>query len=127
LEPIHRDDIPLEAMEKIERFVQEQFPGMKVKCAGDHPGELPEELKEQIELIEKAFKHSMMHGLCIDCGAQMPGYDSIATDDNWEPVEGWRYFKLVSTGEPQGWQCPGCDQKENEGGSGLSGFRLFIS
>jgi roadblock/LC7 domain-containing protein len=114
LEPVHRDDIPMEAMEEIEKFIQDKFPGMKVICAGDTPGELPEELREQMQEIEAAFAHSMLHGLCIDCGAKMEGYEQITEKDDWAPTAGWRYFTNVATGEPQGWQCPECDRKEQE-------------
>jgi hypothetical protein len=32
---LHRDDVPFEHMEEIEKALKEQYPGFKVQCVGD--------------------------------------------------------------------------------------------
>ncbi len=121
MQPIHRDDVPMEVMEEFEKFVQGRFPGMRVTCAGDQPGELPPEVQEHMNAIEQLFKDSMLNGTCLDCGAQMPDYNPL--DDNWEPHVDWHYFKNTSDNTPMGWQCPDCDAAERE--DNQPGFRAF--
>lgn len=121
MQPIHRDDVPMEVMEEFEKYIKEKFPGAKVTCAGDQPGELPPEVQEHMQAIEQLFQDSMLNGTCLDCGAQMPGYNPL--EDDWEPHPSWHYFKNTSDNTPMGWQCPACDAEERENNE--PGFRAF--
>lgn len=108
---IHRDDIPMDVMEQIESQLHGLFPGFKVVCAGDIPSdELPAELGE----LHKAFVESIVNGLCIDCGEKMPNYDP--DNEDWQPEDGWQVLADMND-QPQCWQCPNCDAKENESSS----------
>lgn len=119
MKPINRDDVPMEAMEEIESFFAEKFPGMKVVCAGDHQGSLPPEVQAKIDAMEKMFQDSMINGTCVDCGEPMPDYDPLKED--WRPQKGWGYFKEMTTGDPMGWQCPECDE-DDDGNPRAVGF-----
>lgn len=111
MKPLHRDDIDASDMAEIEKLLQEQFPGMKVVCAGDNPGELPPGVAKAMASIEESHMLSLVNGTCIDCGAQMPGYDQLDNDD-WKPADGWTWFVEHGTRNPTAWQCPACDAKD---------------
>lgn len=112
---VHRDDVDMDLVEDIMEHFAETHPGFKVVFAGDTPeGELPEGLLESSSQLQEMFEQSLEDGLCIDCGAVMPNYDSIDSDENWKPAEGWRYFTDITTKEITSWQCPECDAKEQE-------------
>lgn len=107
---IHRDDIPMDLMEEIERM----FPGKMVVCAGDQPGgAVPLEVKEAIAATTKKFEESLREGLCVDCGAKMPGYPPHDWD-TWTLPDDWQLFTNMRGG-PQAFQCPRCDAEDTDG------------
>jgi hypothetical protein len=106
---IHRDDIPMDAMEEIEWM----FPNAKVVCIGDQPeGTVPPEVQKAIAALTAKFEDSLRKGLCVDCGVQMPGYPPNDWDA-WTLPDGWQLF-TGTRGEPQAFQCPVCDEKETD-------------
>ncbi len=105
----HRDDLSPELLQNLE----ELFPGMKIVCAGDLPDDkLPAEVLEQLAKIKENNLQSMAKGLCIDCGAKMPGYPELGeeTPNDWSPAPGWTWFE--EDGEMCAWQCPACNKAE---------------
>lgn len=106
IRPINRDDVPPELLEQFEKMANEA--GFKVICAGDIPGELPPEIQEAMNVLQKRHDDSMMNGTCLDCGANMPNYPP--DNDDWEPAEGWTWF--TSNDSIIAWQCPDCDAAE---------------
>lgn len=118
MDHIHRDDIPMEIMEGFVKDMSEKYPGMKVVCAGDYPGELPEEVVDAISHLQEMHNRSITEGMCIDCGERMPGYPEDAMEvwkPGWKPSEGWRWFEDVKTRRPVAWQCPKCDSEDEKG------------
>lgn len=117
IKPAHRDDIPLEAMQAFEAAMADQFPGFKVVCVGDIPGELPPEIQEKLEAIQILHARSFVEGRCIDCGRQMANPPPDASDDAawdaWQPDEGWLHF-TNGAGEVTAFQCPECDSREKD-------------
>lgn len=110
MNPIHRDDIDASDMAEIEKLLAEQYPGMKIVCAGDAPGELPPDVAAMMQQVERAHMESLANGTCIDCGAKMPDYDIERGD--WNPPEGWAWFYEHGTKNIAAWQCPACDAKD---------------
>ena len=108
MKPAHRDDVPPELLEELQR----RFPGFKIVCVGDKPTNDPrDEGDEAFERLQAAMDKSLCEGLCLDCGKQMPGFPQ--TDEDWDefqPPKGWRDYKGFD-GEPSHWQCPECDQR----------------
>lgn len=115
-DPIHRDDVPMDLSQEIERQFAESHPGMKVVFVGDLPGELPPEVAERVAAIERLHMESLFNGACLDCGAKMPNWPETpeGMDDTWQPAPGWRLFTDMRTKEPSAWQCPACDTKDGE-------------
>lgn len=104
MELIHRDDIPLEVLEEL----QKKHQVANVVCAGDAPGgRLPQEVRAYIEKVKADSVKSLSKCICFDCGAKITDYRP--GDDGWMPPEGWVVFHNVVDDEPMFWQCPGCD------------------
>jgi len=108
---VHRDDLSPEMLSMLE----EQFPGMKIVCAGDVPeSSLPPEVAKEIAEREAKNFRSLTEGRCLDCDVKMPGFplNVVGCAEDWEPDEGWVWFeagdKIVA------WQCPNCDKGQNE-------------
>ena len=115
---IHRDDVPMDIMEAFEKDMAVKYPGMKVICAGDYPGELPDNVKESIKNLQEMHDRSMEEGLCIDCGEKMPGYPddaSVIWGSKWNPADGWKFLECIRTKRPVAWQCPECDGTDKRG------------
>jgi hypothetical protein len=109
-EPLHRDDVDLETVQHLEELFAKLYPGHKIVFAGDHPDD---ENNQAIAEINAAFERSLVTGTCVDCGAQMPDYHP--EQEHWQPATGWRNFRNIKTGEIEAWQCPACDQQEQDG------------
>lgn len=110
---IHRDDVPFEEIEKMERMVREQTgdENLKLRFSGDIPeSELPEGLAEKIKMIEEINEESVQRGFCIDCLQAMPIYR--AWDESWKPDDGWLCM-FYPNGEPAGWMCHFCVNEMN--------------
>lgn len=107
----HRDDVPMDVVAQMEAAIRAHHPDAEIVFAGD--SSKPEIIAHAKMLMAEAAKkgeESLEHGTCIDCGAQMPGYEAMGTDD-WKPAKGWRHF---TAGESfMGWQCPDCDAKDD--------------
>lgn len=117
---LHRDDLPFEVVEELEKQLAEKYPDRKIVFAGDAPeGSLPPEFTGAVEKTMQRFAESVAGGLCIDCGAAMPNYPEMQTimDDgfpeDWQPADGWYHFE-DARGAIMGWQCPACDAAEDE-------------
>lgn len=105
---IHRDDVPFEEIEKMEREIREQSGNKDAKIffAGDLPaGKERDEITAQIKEIEEINAESVQRGFCIDCLQAMPIYK--AWDEEWEPDDGW-VCMFYPNEEPAGWMCPFC-------------------
>jgi hypothetical protein len=104
--PIHRDDIPFEVIEEIERTLKEQHPGFKIICAGDtNDPELIAKAEEQHNRLIEIARLSQKNGTCVDCGAVMPDYPERCQTQ--ELADGWAY--LADPGKQfMGWLCPAC-------------------
>src|SRR5436309_6376234 len=89
---LHRDDLPMDVVEEIEAAFAKLHPGCKITFAGDHPGELPQELKEGLEEFERKMRSSLMEGRCTDCGIQMENWAGADMPDDWQPAKGWKFF-----------------------------------
>lgn len=111
--PAHRDDLPMDVVEDLEKKLQELYPGYKVVFAGDQPGGPPLELNDAYKAFQKMADKSLLNGTCIDCGKQMPDYDPQRED--WDKAPGWSYYTNTGNGEFMGWQCPECDAEEQDG------------
>lgn len=120
MEPLHRDDLPMDVAEQVVARIQEQFPGMRVVFAGDHPGDLPDGVKRAIESLNWKMSESMTRGICMDCGAAMEGYPAFTKTPegyadfpgDWRPQRGWRHFADTIGGKFSHWQCAECDRQE---------------
>ncbi len=112
MKPAHRDDIPPEVIEEMER----RFPGMKIVCVGDRPvGSDPSEADEAIGKLEQDMARSLCEGVCLNCGKQMPGFPQCEEDwDAWQPPKGWGWIE-DSDGNPMHWECPECHKKLDDG------------
>lgn len=113
MQPLHRDDLPMELVEQLEKELAEKFPGVKLVCVGDVPGEMPPEIQALIDEANQKQYESLCHGTCFDCGAKMPDYPDNFQEipDDWRPPAGWKVLTEVGSGAPAGWICPPCDQK----------------
>jgi len=86
---IHRDDIPADIAEELVRLIQEDFPeGTRVVFAGDKPGEVPQEIKDQQKILIKVAATRFYQGQCFECGTDMP-LEWPPKDDEWELPDGW--------------------------------------
>lgn len=108
MKPAHRDDLPFEVVEQIEAAFAKIAPGFKVQFLGDHPGEMPADLKEKLEGFEQRIHEAFVEGRCMDCGKKMPGEWPPADEDKWEVPEGWHYLTQPN-GDPLGFSCDECD------------------
>lgn len=118
---IHRDDIPIDDMAKIEEAIRKahpEFADFKIVCAGDAPeGDLPPDVASAFDMVQRSFDRSLVLGACIDCDARMPNYPSSPEGfaGDWQPTEGWRSFSKIGEEDSfAGWQCPTCDAKEDD-------------
>lgn len=121
VEPVKSEDIPDDLRRKIEEQAKAMFPGMNVVFAGDVPNsQLPPELLEAIQKIERAAEKSLLEGSCIDCGVLMPGYpEGDELPDGWKHAHGWHYF--LHGADFGGWQCPACGKRaDSESQHGVS-------
>lgn len=116
MKPLHRDDLPFDIMEGLAEEIDKLYPGMKIRCAGDM-ATLPPDVADMMAKLEDAHKRSLREGLCIDCGAKMPGYPTSAEElsAGWAPADGWNWFSEVGSDDIQCWQCPACDANEEDG------------
>ena len=104
------EDLPQELIEQI----QEQFPGMEIKFAGDNPQEIPEEAKAFMEKMQIKMKADFAQGLCTDCNKPMPGFPKKEEDwEGWAPAENWTWFNGPDE-NPIAWQCPECDANDSD-------------
>lgn len=101
---IKREDVPEGIIEKME----ELFPGMEIKCAGDIK-ELPEEVKKAVEAFELHRLTALRDGLCMDCGKPIPNFPKTEEEFNaWNPPADWSYYE--SGDDPMGFVCPECER-----------------
>ena len=105
---IHRDDIPFERVEEIERQVK-QITGdenTRLIFPGDMPKkDMPQDVLDRIEEIERINEESINRGFCVDCFQAMPIY--APWEEKWKPDEGWTCLMGVDE-EPAGWLCEMC-------------------
>ena len=101
MKPIHRDDIPFEVVEQIERELKELYPDKKLSFIGDtgDPQQIAEAEELHRQFVERG-KLSFKNGNCVDCGAIMPHY-SEEREDDWAHLED-------EDGIFMGWLCPTC-------------------
>jgi len=109
----HRDDMPYEVVEAMERVLAEQFPGMKLTFAGDVPGGPPPEILAKIARVEARLQRLLREGRCIECGVQMPDPPSKDMSEDWRPADGWCWFTNEED-QVAAWQCPQCDADDDE-------------
>lgn len=114
----HRDDMPDELLEEMEK----QFPGMKICFVGD----LPEghEYEEQARAVERQLKEEMYSGRCHDCQCEQPEFhDWLHHEENKEEEPppavksgGWAHMPLSGYDDPPIilWLCPTCQEKDDE-------------
>lgn len=110
---VHRDDIDADLFASLEAKFQDLYPGFKVVCAGDKPGELPEEMAAVVNGLQAAMMDSMVNGTCLDCGTQMPGFPPEDTDEAWEAFkipEGWSYYKSLAGDGSGHFVCDRCEK-----------------
>jgi hypothetical protein len=112
---IHRDDVPFEVVESIEKQL-----GKKVRFVGDLPPEqVPQHVRDLIAGVEAASRESFVKGVCIHCGAKVPDWppswilDRAPMPEKWELPDGWRLF-LNFRGEPGPFQCGSCEPNDLE-------------
>jgi hypothetical protein len=104
---VHRDDVPMQLTEQVVAHMQEQFPGYKVRFAGDYPeGELPPEIIAAHAELEELFGRSLASGMCVRCKATISGYpNGSKTISESSAPRGWKLFRDMS-GQPEFWECP---------------------
>jgi hypothetical protein len=109
----HRDDVPYEVVEALEKQMAERFPGMKVVFAGDVPGGPPKKLEQT---FESQVVTSMLLGTCFSCHTQMEGYPSLEEIKasfgkkdgiSFEGPEGWEEVSVNNEGY-WFWLCQDC-------------------
>ena len=91
---LHRDDIPFEDMEAIEKALLEQHPGFKIQCVGD--GEVPEHIEKEMEKLEERMKETICNGQCFECSKQIP-CEWPLPDGVDELPEGWSIYWMMGT------------------------------
>src|SRR5947199_924463 len=91
MEPIHRDDLPMDVAEEMVKKLQELHPGFKVVFAGDQPGGVTPELQAELDALLEAQQRAFADGRCMDCDKQMPGWPWKDGAPDQLP-EGWAYF-----------------------------------
>jgi len=107
---LHRDDIPFEDMEEIEKALQEQHPGFKIQCVGDS-SEVPEHIKKMMEELEERMKEAICNGQCFECGKQLP-CEWPLPDGVEELPEGWSIYSMMGTVDGEKIPtliCPECE------------------
>lgn len=111
---LHRDDVPFELAESLQKELQEKHPGAKVMFAGDHD-DLPEEVEVAIKVHEYKMATSLYTGTCLDCWDFMKGYLKAQKDRDLEYMipDGWGLYRSGSTGEPSHYLCPKCEKKSS--------------
>ena len=107
MDPIHRDDLPMDVAEEIVKKLQELHPDCKVVFAGDQPGAVPAELQAELDQLLEAQQQAFADGRCMDCDQPMPGWPSQGGAPEMLP-DGWTYFTDLKD-QPMGWLCPDCD------------------
>lgn len=122
---LHRDDVDLELIKLIENEARRQTGNDKLRVVfpGDLPeSELPPDLRDTIEQVEKMHQKSVETGCCVQCGMVMPGYPTKPEDitDDWAPADKWGYFIDIQTGDITAWSCPSC----HGGRQGLSSMLI---
>jgi hypothetical protein len=107
---IHRDDVPFEDVEQIEKAMQERFPGFKVQFVGDtDPNKLP----------DGRMMDTFIEGQCFDCDKQIPCQWPPENEGDELP-KGWSMYwmKGIMTIEVEGNElpvliCPECEDTDN--------------
>lgn len=121
LEKSHRDDFDMEVIEEMEKKVKEVHPDAKIMFAGDCPeDQLPPQIVEAMEQLEKKTFHSMSEGRCMDCDKQMdvpPPWDDDEALEGWQHQEGWSVFH--NNDMPAFFVCPDCDNGDTQREAGL--------
>ena len=54
MEPIHRDDLPMDVAEEMVKKLQELHPGCKIVFMGDQPGGVPPEMQADLDQFAQA-------------------------------------------------------------------------
>ena len=107
MEPIHRDDLPMDVAEEMVKKLQELHPGCKIVFMGDQPGGVPPEMQADLDQFAQAQERAFAEGRCMDCDKPMPGWPSQGGAPDQLP-DGWTYFTDLKD-QPMGWLCPECD------------------
>ena len=76
MEPIHRDDLPMDVAEEMVKKLQELHPGCKIVFMGDQPGGVPPEMQADLDQFAQAQERAFAEGRCMDCEKPMPGWPS---------------------------------------------------
>lgn len=101
----HRDDVPLDALQQLTEKLQEDHPGAKIVFAGDIPGEVSPEIKEEFERVQREIERSIEEGSCLHCKKRIP---NIVAGDRLP--EGWDAL-LDLKDNAAGFICSDCKSK----------------
>lgn len=105
---IHRDDVPYEKIEEMERCARMMTgdENAKILFLGDiPPKDLPQDVMDRLKEIEKINQESINRGFCVDCFQAMPIYEPWL--ESWKADEGWVCL-MDHSEEPAGWLCEMC-------------------
>lgn len=116
----HRDDVPMDVVEHLERQFAESHPGKKVMFAGDHEQAIPPEVRAKIDEVARRTVESRENGTCFCCRKPWDGYDAWIADQK-SPHPGWHLCWDVN-GEPSHIMCDACDERLNTGPGGGIGM-----
>jgi len=130
---IHRDDLDLDVVEQLERYMEERYPGSKLIFSGDIPEDERDEehvqkYAMQAEMIDAKMALSRNFGYCNDCGLKMDGFPKVTLypddpkkwNDDCEQYmtqkfsEGWGYTTSYKTGQLLCFICPECHMHDKK-------------
>lgn len=125
---IHRDDVDMEVVEALERYMAAEYPGKKMVFEGDVPDDKrPKDTMWQMKKEMLHYKQSLStnYGYCFDCGKEMEGFPKASQYDN---EESWNadVEPFVTEKQGEGWnvavapnlrvmcfECPECTAENN--------------
>lgn len=108
----HRDDLPFELVEAMEKKLAEEHPGQKLMFAGDHPDAVPDELLDAVAMFQSQVYERLQRGVCCQCGQKMDNF-IWPPSENWVPPMGWRVL-VDPQRHPLAFVCPACRDSSEE-------------
>lgn len=107
---LHRDDIPFQRAEEIEKQLKKQHPDSKVIFAGDT--DIPYDVRVAIERAKMRMQETLILGSCLECEEIIDGYiDMMEKKEAFKLPDGWSMYTNGVDGEPSHLLCPKCSEE----------------